>query len=481
MGNKFKFTTEFQYDLLKYTLIDSNGYKALEMYDDSYFTLLEHSVIAFTLKNYYKVKRVIPGKTIFKQELLKAFEHRLFIDSLTPDDRKEIISIVNSLFEGRVQDGDEILANVEKFAQFVDLKDVIEKVNLLDYNEYEPFAQKVQKAISPRLQKLSERGSFLSKDVVDRQIRRQDVNPIVPTPFREMNKLTNADGYVKGSILVLLDKAKKFKTGMLVNIAKGYYKRGKNVLVVDLDNGEDEFMIRVEQSITGHTKREILSGDFDEQITKKLANKKHEIIIKKFPSLITNANHIGNYITYLYREHGIKIQILVVDYIAKMASISGKEAMYERISEAYIDIDNLALKHQIEHVWTAQHVTRSAAKARMATRYDSTDIAGAIDISRHVQAIYGLNRSIGEEKRGYQRLEIVDQRDGAPRGRVIFKVDLATQIARPLKSKELEEYKNEFYEHIERVDNTEVDDDNQGKPRKAAGYDSSRNNIKRDL
>lgn len=476
-GIKFKFHVEFQQDILKYTLLDKNGYKALEMYDDTYFESIEHSVIAYTIKRYYKRKRKIPGKTLLIQELIKVFEHRNFINQITLDDRTKIIGIVRTLFTGNLQDGDDILENIERFAQFVDLKEEIESVDLLNFEQYETFSRRVQKAIAPRIKALDEKGLFLSMDVLDRQVRRKDLSPVVPTPFSQINNLTNAGGFIRGSIIVILDKAKKFKTGMLINIAVGYFKLRKNVLIVDLDNGEDEVMLRVEQCITGLTKSQVLSGDNDELILSKLTGKKHEIIVKKFPSLVTTANDIETYVDYLYNDFGIVIEELIIDYIGKMGAISGKESLHERIGEAYIDIGNLADKKKIEHVWTAQHVTRSAAKKRMATKYDSTDIAGAIDISRHVQAIYGLNRSPEEEQENLQRMEVVDQRDGVPNGRAVFKIDIAAQRATQLSEDELEIYKREYKAHLQEVDMTQPDDDDNPRPKRAPGFRGNRKDV----
>jgi hypothetical protein len=443
---KFKFTVEFQFDLLKYTVIDKNGYKAIELYDDSYFSLTEHSVIAYTIKSYYKKRKVIPCKTVLIEELYKTFEHRDFINNLTEDDRKEILSISNSLFKGIVQDGDEILASTEKFAQYVDLKHEVENVDLLDYDQYDIFSRKIQKAISPRLKVIEERGAFLVKDARYRQVKRKEKGSIVPMPWRQLDRLTNAGGYARNSIMVVLDKAKKFKTGALVNVAKRYmqyYK--KNVLVIDLDGGQDEFLLRTEQSIAGVTKSELLDehGVADETIRDKIRRSRRqggEIIAKRMPALITTAADIGNYIDFLYREYGIQIEILIIDYIAKMGAISGKDSLHERISDAYIDISNLALAKNIDLVWTAQHVTREAAKAREKDTYESTDIAGAIDVSRHVQAIFGLNRNTLEETKGFQRFEIVDQRDGPSHGHVVFKIDYERQRLTPLGVEALQDY-----------------------------------------
>jgi len=439
---KFQFTTDFQFDLLRFTVQDKNGYKAIELYDDSYFTLTEHAVIAYTLRAYFKRKKSVPGKTILLEQLYKTFDNREFVNNLTEEDRKEILSLAENLFKGIVKDGDEIIETAERFAKYVDLKHEVENVDLLDYEHYDTFARKIQQAISPRLQSIEEKGSFLVKDIRRRQVNRKERGSIVPMPWKQLDRLTNAGGYAKGSIMVVLDKAKKFKTGALVNIGLRYMQyHKKNVLIIDLDNGEDEFLMRVEQSIANITKRQLLDedGEFDKMIREKLRDSKRqggEVIVKRFPALVTTANEIGAYMDYLYRDYGFQVDILIVDYIGKMGCISGKDSLHERISEAYIDVSNLALAKNIDLVWSAHHVTREAAKARMKDIYESTDVAGAIDLTRHVQAIFGLNRTTREEEGNFQRMEIVDQRDGPPNGHVIFNIDVEKQRMRPVKGRE---------------------------------------------
>jgi len=455
---KFIFTTDFQYDLLKFTVQDRNGYKALELYEDSYFVLTEHAVIAYTLKRYYKKKKVIPGKTLLLEELNNTFNSRDFINNLTDEDRKEIVSITRSLYTDIVQDGDEILENTERFAKYVSLKEEIENVDLLNYDQYEEFSKRVQKAISPRIKAMEERGLFLVKDIKYRQIDRKTNGLVVPLPWRELNRLTNAGGYSRGSILVILDKAKRFKTGALVVIAKRYmqyYK--KNVLVIDLDNGKGEFLVRIEQSISKMAKAEVLEEDNEKKVREILRrSKKHggEIVVKRMPALTTTALEIGNYIDYLKRENGFVTEILIIDYLSKMGSISGKESLHERIGDAYIDIGNLAIEKDIDLIWTAQHVNKEGIKSRQKTVYEAQDVAGTLDITRHAQAIYGLNHTPEEEENNYQRLEIVDQRDGPPHGRVVFKIDMERQLLEPLRGKELEEYNENINISVKQNDNS---------------------------
>jgi hypothetical protein len=295
----------------------------------------------------------------------------------------------------------------------------------------------------------------LIADIKDRQMRRQDTSPIYPTPYKQVNHLTNAGGYAKASILVILDKPKAFKTGMLANIARGYLRMRKKVLIIDLENGEDEFIIRIEQAVLNKSKSQVLSGEHDKSMQKALRKYKRlnsELVIKRMPAYTTTAKDIGVYMDYLYKEFGFRADILIVDFIAKMGCLSGKDSLHERISEAYVDVNNLALERDIIHVWTAQHV-KTSAELRERTRYRENDAAGSIDSVRHIQAMFGLNRSKEEEENNIQRMEVVAQQDGK-KGRAVFWVDADTQRAREFTHDERKEFDEQF-RNIEEDDEPE--------------------------
>src|SRR5699024_5039496 len=98
---------------------------------------------------------------------------------------------------------------------------------------------------------------------VRRQLMRKIDPDIVPTPYWQLNKLSNANGYSRGSIFVLLDKPKAKKTFALINIARGYLAMKKNVLYIDTENGKNQIMERMIQSTLNKTKKDIMSGEFD--------------------------------------------------------------------------------------------------------------------------------------------------------------------------------------------------------------------------
>ncbi len=238
---------------------------------------------------------------------------------------------------------------------------------------------------------------------------------------------------------------------MLANAARGYLKMKKKILIVDLENGKDNIFSRLEQGIMRITKSELLSGDYDIQIQKRFRKYRRlggEIVVLRLPALVTTCDDLQRHIDKLYNKFGFRPDELIIDYAAKMGSISKKDDERNRISDVFLELSNLAIKNDIEHIWTANHVTREGAKARMKTKYVGEDIALCIDIVRHAQAVFGLNRSPEEEEANFFRLEIVEQRDGQPEGRAVFIMDMNTQRADELSTSERKQYDEAFYNKI---------------------------------
>lgn len=252
---------------------------------------------------------------------------------------------------------------------------------------------------------------------------------IIPTPYWQLNALSNANGYPKNSIFVLLDRPKARKTFGLINISRGYLSMKKNVLYIDTENGKNNIMERMIQSTLNKTKLDLLSGEYDkieQRHMRKYKRLKVEFIVERVPALVSDCNTIKNIINKVESELDLKINVLVIDYAAKLASIAKHKEDTERINGVYIDLDNLGSELGLDAIWTAQHITREGAKHK-SSRYEDNDIASSISIIRNAQCILGLNSTDEEDEHNIQRLEVVVQRDGKPHGRCLFNVDLDRQ------------------------------------------------------
>lgn len=453
--NKFKFTEEYQYDLLRYIVQDKNGERAIKKIDDDYFTLIEHQVIAYAIIQYYKREGRVPGETMLRENLVSLLNSKQYVNLVTKNEQKGIIDIIKPLYKLPVKDGDSIYKYCKDFRSYIKLKKTLDTVDINDFTQYETFSKQVQLAIVDEDELEDMATSFLLTDLKDRQFRRQENKTIFPTPFRQINQLTNAGGYETGSIIVILDKQKRGKTATLVNVARGYLKMKKKVLFIDLENGKDNIFSRLEQSVMNLTKQQLLTGEDDNRVQKRFRKYKRlggEIVVERLPAMASTSNDIQNIIDRYYREYGIRFEIIILDYAAKMGSISRKDDERGRIADTYVELDNLIKKNEIEHLWTANHVTREAAKTRMKTKYQGEDIALCIDIVRHAQAIFGLNRAPEEEEAGFFRMEIVEQRDGVSNGRAVFKMDMSTQRAEELSVGDRKIYDEEFYSRIKDED-----------------------------
>jgi hypothetical protein len=444
--NKFEFDTDFQKDILQFTVTDKDGHKALFLYEDYFFTLLEHGVIAHALKKFYKTYGKVPrNKQVLKEQLRQLFQTRDYIDSLQVNDRKAIVKIVDDLYTGPVKDGEALLESCKKFARYTQLKHITEDFDLTDFGQYDVFSKKIQNAITFGREVERQSGTFLVQDVYSRQLERKLNDVIVPTPFWQFNRSTNAGGYERHSLICIIGPEKEFKTGTLVNIGRGYMRHKKKVIVFDLENGYNPYATRYEQALTNKSKREILSGQFDDdlkRIIRKYRRFGAEVRIERMPAMSTTIDFQVK-LDELYAEHGIKFDIGIFDYVGNMGATSGQQDDFNRISGATLDLKNFLEYNDFECGYTAMHVVRDASK-RFATKFQTLDIAKCIDIPRHVDALWGLQQSEEEAEGGVIRMEIIDQRDGPQDMSAYFWVNKDHQRMDEFSKKQIETYRQEI-------------------------------------
>lgn len=430
-GEKFSFTPDFQLEVIRFILQDKESPLIIPKIKASYFTLIEHGLIMEGILKFYRKYSRIPDKPLLIESCQKLIESKDYNNLVIKDDITNIHNVIHNLFKIPLKNGDIIKENIYKFVAYIEIKHLNETMNFMDFSQYEVYQNKITTIINnSKPSKLNEDEPLMMvRDTIKRQLRRKIDPDIIPTPFWQLNDLSNGQGYSKGSIFVLLDKPKAKKTFALINVSRGYLSMKKNVLYIDTENGKNQIMERMVQSTMNKTKLEMLSSVYDkieQRHMRKYRRLGVEFIVERIPALIGNANHIRDIIKKVELDYGIKIHILVIDYAGKLASIKGDKEPIDRINNVYIDLDNLASDMGLEAIWTAQHVKRDAYKHRE-TRYEDYDIAEAISIVRNAQCIMGLNSTPEEEENGIQRLEVVVQRDGKSSGRCLFNIDLDRQ------------------------------------------------------
>lgn len=449
---KFSFDTEFQLEILRFIIQDKEGGLVINRIKPSYLTLIEHSLIAEALFKYYKKQKRIPSENVLRELIDELLKSKSYVDLVTKDDIPNIKKIIHNLYTLPLRDSQYIQEKVYQFSTYIEMKNLNDSFDLDNFDQYGDYSKKIEKILQRSKPKREDEPLFMIRDVAERQFKRQSEPSVIPCPFRQLNDLTNAGGYPAHSVNVILDKPKAKKTFFMVNIARGYLRMKKSVLYIDTENGKDQIMDRMIQSSINKTKKELYSGEYDKLEAKhlrKLARFKTEFIVERVPAMITDCNYIRDLILKL-RAQGIDIRVLFVDYAGKLASIAGDKEDFDRISNVYVDIQNLAEELDLDIVWTAHHITREGKKHRT-TRYDENDISGSIAIVRNAQVIMGLNATSQEEKDNILRCELVVQRDGLPTGRALFKIDTEKQRATEFTREERKAYDNTYAEEVDNM------------------------------
>ena len=423
--DKFTFSIEFQLEVLRFLIQGKESLLYIPKIKPGYFTLIEHSILVEALIKFVKKYQRIPSEVLMIEQVKTLLEGKDYTDLVTKEDIPNIHKLISELYNKPLKDVDIVLENIHKFIAYIELKALNESMDFSDYNSYEIYQAKLTKILQNSKPQKKDEPLLMVSGTAMRQLMRKVDPDVVPTPFWQLNKLGNGDGYPKNSLFVLIDRPKRRKTFALINIARGYLAMRKSVLYIDTENGKNQLMDRMIQSTLNKTKREMLTGDYDNMEQRHMRKYKRlgvEFIVERVPATIADCNTIKNLVRKLESEKGIKVHVIMIDYAAKLASISRDKDDVERINNVYIDIDNMGDELGLDAIWTAQHVTREGAK-HQETRYEDNDIASAISIIRNAKCVMGLNSTPDEEEHNIMRMEVVVQRDGVPTGRVMFNMD----------------------------------------------------------
>lgn len=440
---QFEFGLDFQEAILNFVILSKKGHKAIQLIEDSYFTTLHHAVIFKIIKSFFKQKNKIIAKLVLKENLRVYYRTR-DADTLIPSDKLDIESITDRIYTTTITDPDFILESIIKFAKYVELKDLQENHNLEDYTTYDNYQKKVDHIMRIGMELDEDIGHLLVAGAKDRVMERSLGYDQIETPWWQLNRLINAGSVNKGILIMLMSRQKRFKTGMMLNWAKGELGRRKIGFYVDLENGTIAISMRSDQGILKLKKEEVLSGEYDDKMMRtyrKYKRIKSELAIRRFPAYRTTTVDIAAWLQLLERNFGIRPSYGIVDYGDLMAATTGRQEDDKRISDVYIDLKNLANDFGLDYIITASHVKRDKeTQKRAATKYIGEDVAKAVDKVRHCDIVLGLQENEDEKEAGVMRVEIVDQRDGVSEGNMMFWVDIQKQLAREFTRGEVSEY-----------------------------------------
>ncbi len=175
----------------------------------------------------------------------------------------------------------------------------------------------------------------------------------IPCDLSCINYITRG-GFAKKKLYSVLAGTGVGKTYLMTEFAASFLRRGKNVLYVSLEIGENEFGARVDANLAGIKTEDIPNIPKEAFVT--AVEKAHakcgmgRMYIKQFPSTMCTTRTIEALLSELWQKQSFKPDVVFVDYLGILGSYrlkssdGGTNAYLKSVSE---ELRSFAIQHNV--------------------------------------------------------------------------------------------------------------------------------------
>lgn len=241
-------------------------------------------------------------------------------------------------------------------------------------------------------------------------------------------------GINRGEITIFAAPSGGGKSLFLQNLGVNMSFGGLNVVYISLELSEQLISMRLDSMVSGYGAREIMKNMDDVDLKVRMKGKKAgKFRVKQMPSGI-NANDIRTFIREYEIQSGVKVDVLLVDYLDLMMPISARisaENLFVKDKYVSEELRNIAIERDII-LATASQLGRSAVEE---IEYDHSHIAGGISKINTADNVIGIFSSNAMRERGRYQVQFMKTRSSSGVG---SKVDLKFNVD-TLRIEDLEE------------------------------------------
>lgn len=253
-----------------------------------------------------------------------------------------------------------------------------------------------------------------------------DTTKKMSTGWSTIDKIMNG-GWDQASLNVLMGETNVGKSMWMQNIGVKAADQGANVLFVTLEMGSQKCMKRM-----GSMRLKIPIKDYDEKSSDGIFmknkinalknmngglfnSKPGKIIVKKYDTSACTVTDLDNFITKLEAQKGIKINMVIVDYINIMSIEKGLDftnMLFLKGKHLAEGLRYLADKHNCCFI-TATQTDKSVWGA---SDIDLKSIPESKAIAETADSVWAIIRNSEMKKNNLYRLKILKIRDGEHKG-----------------------------------------------------------------
>lgn len=405
---------EFQEELLRWLCQTPEAKKYIEVLEPEAFDLVNNQIVFGLLKGFVKKYNGLPSQSnllhFYDVELSKKSEN---FDTAT-------IRLIEDTIKGAFipvktnpqQIREVVLTEYQKkltHSLFLDYSSKIKEATPETINEIYSKIRKIKSVADTDLDEDDNKGDFL---LADHKPSNYELVQGTPTYLRGLNRMTSVGGFFSPQLIIFMGAPKSFKTGTLLNLARGYVQDGHNVYYADCENGEKRIKDRVKQSMLGATYSELVSGE-EEDVLKNIINayklRGADFIADFYPAHTKTINDIDERLQELRDTKGWTPKVICFDYLDLFQPIDFRiKEKRLQIQAVYFDAIRLLKKWNCIGLSLSQ-VSRDAVNKMIIKVSDFAEDFGKAANAHGAFALCGTEE---EREAGYLRIIPVVQRDG---------------------------------------------------------------------
>jgi len=317
---------------------------------------------------------------------------------------------------------DWLLKDFETFCRHKSLeKAILESADLLEKGEYGPVEDLVKKAVQIGLQK--DLGTDYFKEPKQRLLALKNNNGQVSTGWETLDRKLFG-GFNSGELNIFAGGSGAGKSLFLANMGVNWVLKGLNVVLITLELSEQLVAMRLDSMLTEVPTREIFKDLDGIEMKVRLVGRKAGAFQIKYMSSGKNTNDIRSFVKEYEIKTGLKIDVLLVDYLDLLMPLSKKVSpsdLYVKDKFVSEELRNLAMELGIIFV-TASQLNRQSVEE---IEFDHSHIAGGLSKIQTADNVIGIFTSRAMRERGRYQIQLMKTRSSSGIG---SKIDLMFDI-----------------------------------------------------
>jgi len=294
---------------------------------------------------------------------------------------------------------------------------IIDSADLLEKKDYGQVEAKIKEAVQISLTK--DMGTDYFADPRQRLLRIKDKNGQISTGWPSLDRRLFG-GMNRGELNIFAGGSGAGKSLFLANLGVNWALQGLNVIYLTLELSEDLVCMRMDAMTTGIGTKEIFKELDDVEMKVRIIGKKSGAYQVKYMPSGKTANDIRAYLKEYEIKTGLKVDVLLVDYLDLLMPQSKKISPADLfIKDKYVseELRNLAVEKQCILV-TAAQLNRGAVEE---VEFDHSHISGGLSKIQTADNVFGIFTSRAMRERGRYQIQLMKTRSSSGVGQ---KVDL---------------------------------------------------------